>query len=78
MKHLVLTILAISILSFTQAQDYKFGNVSKEEVANNVYEKDTSAGAVILYKYRNTYFDHDHPDGYIVITEVHERLKILN
>jgi hypothetical protein len=78
MKHLVLTILAISILSFTQAQDYKFGNVSKEEVANNVYEKDTSAGAVILYKYRNTYFDHDHPDGYIVITEVHERVKILN
>jgi len=78
MKNLFLTILTITSISIVNAQDYKFGKVSKEEVANNVYEKDTSASAVTLYKYRNTYFDHDHPDGYIVITEVHERIKILN
>ena len=78
MKHSLLTIFALAFLCIANAQDYKFGKVSKEEVANNVYEKDTSASAVILYKYRNTYFDHDHPDGYIVITEVHERIKILN
>jgi hypothetical protein len=79
MKNLFLSILAFALLSFNaNSQDFKFGKVSKEEVTNNVYEKDTSANAVILYKYRNTYFDHDHPDGYIVITEVHERIKILN
>jgi hypothetical protein len=78
MKQSVVTILTCLFISLAHSQDYKFGKVSKEEVAKNVYEKDTSANAVILYKYRNTYFDHDHPDGYIVITEVHERIKILN
>lgn len=78
MKNLVLTIFTISCICFTNAQNYKFGKVSKEDVEKSIYEKDTSASAVILYKFRNTYFDHDHPDGYIVVTEVHERIKILN
>lgn len=78
MKQPLLTMFALAFICIANAQDYKFGKVSKDEVANNIYEKDTSASAVILYKYRNTYFDHDHPDGYIVITEVHERIKILN
>jgi len=78
MKKIFLTILTLTFINFVNAQDYKFGKVSKEEILNNVYEKDTSAGAVILYKYRDTYFNHDHPDGWIIVTEIHERVKILN
>jgi hypothetical protein len=78
MKNLVLTFFTLSCICLTNAQNYKFGKVSKEEVQNNVYEKDTSANAVFLYKYRDTYFNHDHPDGWILVTEVHERVKILN
>lgn len=78
MKNLILTILTLTFINFVNAQDYKFGKVSKEEILNTVYEKDTSAGAVILYKYRDTYFNHDHPDGWIIVTEIHERVKILN
>jgi len=78
MKNLILIIIALTLTSFVNAQDYKFGKVSKEEVSNNIYKKDTSASAVVLYKYRNTYFNHDHPDGWILVTEVHERIKILN
>ena len=63
---------------FVNAQNLKFGKVSLDEVTDNVYEQDTSASAAILYKYRDTYFDHDHPDGFIIVTEVHERIKILN
>ena len=71
-------ILFTLIPFFTYAQDYEFGKVSKDEVTNNTYAKDSSASAVILHKSRRTYFDHDHPDGWVIITEVHERIKILN
>ncbi|MEZ4795628.1 MAG: DUF3857 domain-containing protein [Flavobacteriaceae bacterium] len=78
MKNLFLTILSIAFFTIVNAQDYKFGKVSKEEIENNVYEKDTSASAVILYKYRDTFFEYDPSDGWIIVTEIHERVKILN
>lgn len=58
--------------------NYKFGKVSLYEVKNNIYAKDTTASAVILYKSRRTYFNHEHPAGYVIVTEIHERIKILN
>ena len=76
MKKIVFLLL---LSSFNiNAQEIEFGEVSKEELANNVYEKDTTANAVILYKYRKTYFNHEHPNGYVLVTEVHQRIKILN
>jgi len=72
-----LTIILLLAFAISYSQDYKFGKVSIEEVKNNVYEKDTAASAVILYKGRETYFNHEHPDGWIIITEYHERIKIL-
>ena len=68
-------ILGCGIIS---AQNYDLGKVSIDEVTNNTYAQDTSASAVILYKHRNTYFDHAHPDGWVIVTEVHKRIKILN
>lgn len=75
----IITIVAVILFSnYLEAQDYKFGKVPLEEVTHNVYEKDTSASAVILYKYRNTFFEHDPSQGLVIVTKIHERIKILS
>ncbi len=78
MKKIILILVTIIASNIINAQDYKFGKVSLDEVKNNVYAKDTSASAVILHKSRRTYFNHDATDGYVIVTEIHERIKILN
>lgn len=78
MKKIILILVTILFVSTTNAQNYDFGKVSLEEVKNNIYAKDTTASAVILHKSRRTYFNHEHPAGYVIVTEVHERIKILN
>ncbi|WGK65287.1 DUF3857 domain-containing protein [Croceiramulus getboli] len=70
-------ILLLLTTSLAQAQDYEYGEVSKAELEMNVYEQDSTADAVMLHRYRNTYFDHDYSDGWVIITEMHERIKIL-
>lgn len=78
MKNIITIVIAILSFGNLSAQDYEFGKVSIDEVENNVYEKDTSASAVVLYKNRKTYFNYVHPDGWVVINEIHKRVKILN
>lgn len=70
-------LLALICFQLTFAQDYEFGEVSKQELQEKVYEKDTSANAAVLYKHQQTYFDY-YPGGIQVITEVQERIKIYN
>ena len=76
----ILLIAVIACLTFVKvdAQNYKFGKVSIEEVKDNVYEKDTTASAVRLYKDRTTYIDYSQGEGWVVVTEVHERIRIIN
>ncbi len=77
-KHTLLIIsLFLSVFSIT-AQDYKFGKVSKEELQEKVYSKDSSAAAVVLYRTHRTYFNYVKETGFEVITEIHERIKIYN
>jgi len=78
MKHAIIVIIALITTGISSAQNFDFGKVSLEEVQNKVYVKDTSASAVMLHKSRRTYFDHEHPEGWVIVTEVHERIKILN
>tara|TARA_R110001583_G_scaffold46395_1_gene145499 strand:+ start:2569 stop:4584 length:2016 start_codon:yes stop_codon:yes gene_type:complete len=59
-------------------QNYKFGKVSKEELEEQYYAKDSSANAVILYKKRKTDFKYKEGQGFQVVTEIHERIKIYN
>ncbi|MCF6298166.1 MAG: DUF3858 domain-containing protein [Flavobacteriaceae bacterium] len=71
--------LAVLIIAFVQVsfcQNYKFGKVSKEELEEKVYPLDSTADAAYLYKNRRTYFDYRQGQGFIVITEVNERIKI--
>jgi len=75
-KYLTGALLFLTI-SIT-AQDFEFGKVSLDEVQQTVYAKDSLADAVYLHKSRETYFNHEHPDGWIIITDVYQRIKILS
>lgn len=77
MKNGITLILICFACTMLQAQNYKFGKVSIDEVRNNVYEKDTSASAVVLYKNRNTYSHYEAHEGWVIVTEMHKRIKIL-
>ncbi|MEN8186178.1 MAG: transglutaminase domain-containing protein [Bacteroidota bacterium] len=78
--------IKIALLLFTllftlpnvDAQEVKFGKVSKKELEEKFYPQDTSANAVILYKKQRTYFDYDGTEGWILRTEVHTRVKLYN
>lgn len=71
---MVLTLMANEII----AQDYKYGKVSKDELLEKFYPSDSSANAAVLYNYRKTHFDYQQNEGFMVITEIHERIKIYN
>ena len=43
----------------------------------SVYAQDTTADAVYLHKARNTYYEDDEVKGWVLYTDVHERIKIL-
>ncbi|MFI1773096.1 transglutaminase domain-containing protein [Thalassobellus citreus] len=72
----ILLSLCFCISSF--AQDYKFGKVSKEELQEKFNPLDSSASATYLYKNRETYFRYQQGEGFSLVTEIHERIKIYN
>ena len=74
----VITILVVFFTATFFAQDYKFGKVSKEELEEKFYPLDSTADAAYLYRERKTHFDYDQNDGFRVITEIHNRIKIYN
>jgi uncharacterized protein DUF3857/transglutaminase superfamily protein len=77
MKHVLrLLILAVFVGHFSYAQDYKFGKISKDELTQTHYSKDSIADAAVLY--RNVYVSYSYVQGqgFQVITKVHERVKI--
>ena len=78
MKKILCTLIIVFITNSLIAQDYKFGKVSKQELQEQFYEKDSAANAAILYKNRKTYFKYIEGEGFVVITEMHERIKIYN
>lgn len=76
-KTFVFLIVAFTVINL-QGQEIKFGKVSKEELSETSYLDDESANAAYLYKYRRTYFSYDQSQGFNMITEIHERLKIYS
>lgn len=62
-----------------QAQNYKFGKVSEEEITEVVHKSDPEAGASILYRKTNTKFKYNQNNGsFQAIIDVHERVKIYS
>lgn len=68
--------LFFSIIVFSQ--DYSFGKISKEELQEVSCPSDSLASAAYLYKYRKTFFDYQPEQGFTLITEIHERVKIYS
>ena len=73
-KCIILFVLCFTINSF--AQNYKFGKVSKEELGEKMYPLDSTAEAAYLYDSRRTYFNYNKNEGFQIITEIHQRIKI--
>lgn len=80
MKRKLIILLAILIFTTNKfvAQEVKFGKVTKKELEEEFYPLDSSANAVVLYKKHRTYFDYNDAQGWILKTEVHERIKLYN
>ncbi len=77
MKKTLITFILICTVSLVNAQEYKFGKVSKAELSQKVYPLDSSANAAILYKKRTTTTELSM--GEITLsTTIHMRIKIYN
>ncbi len=70
------TILILFITVSNFAQNYKFGNVSKEELQESFYPLDSAADAAYLYKYRKTYYNYNDKSGFEIVNEIHVRIKL--
>lgn len=78
MRKAILSICIFCLAITTFAQEVKFGKVSKSEIVESAYPKDSSVVAAYLYKSKNSYFEYGKGSGLMLITVVHERIKIYD
>jgi len=78
MKSLIifLSLAMISINGFSQ--NYKFGKVSKEELAETGNTLFPEASATVLYREHTCYYEYRQGEGFTLYTKVFERVKIYN
>ncbi|MEO9891593.1 transglutaminase [Aurantibacter sp.] len=78
-KHsMIIVFLVFLVHPEIQSQELKFGKVTKIELEEKTYPKDSSANAAYLYRYRNSYYEYNSHVGLELITEIQERIKIYN
>ncbi|AOW18539.1 hypothetical protein LPB03_14225 [Polaribacter vadi] len=75
-KKIIVLFILIAQIATVCAQNYKFGKVSKEELEEKFHPLDSTADASYLYKYRRSYFNYSDTQGFQLITEIHQRIKI--
>jgi len=78
MKKFYLGCTLLLIVLNVNAQDYRYGKVSKEEVASTSYKNDSSANAVVLYREQHISYNFTKNKGFELMEEVFERVKIYN
>ena len=59
------------------AQDFRFGKVSLEEVKEEVHPLEKEADAAILFRSHEVHYELN-SSGFILVTNVHERIKIYS
>ena len=77
-KKSILLVLFLVVSKTAMPQEFDFGKVSKSELEEKTHPKDSSAGAAFLFKQRKTFFQFSDSEGFQVITEVYERVKIYD
>ena len=73
-----LVLLFMITTSRAQVKPYNFPKIKPEDFSSRVYEKDTSAVAVILGDKGESYFDYNESNGFQLIYTRHLRMRILN
>ena len=75
---LIISVFFIHQFIYGQSIDTKFGKISMDEMKMKLYEKDSSANALILSDVGFTSFKYSDDKGFTVQTERTVRLKIFN
>lgn len=73
-----LTVLFLGVFTLSNAQNYKFGKVSEEEILQKEHPTDPTANAAILYREIKTEFQYSGDSGWYLVTDYYERIKIYN
>lgn len=76
MKKFVLSLFFLTHFSFCYSQISELGNVTKNELSEKQYAKDTSAVAAFIFKKAKTKFEYKEEKGFISYTEISIKLKI--
>ena len=77
MKKLLIALFLLNI-TFANAQTYKFGKVSIDELKETTCTIDSTASAAILYKERFTHFEYEESQGFYIVNDYFTRIKIYN
>jgi len=78
MKIKLIYLAIFLVINISLSAQVKFGKVSKQELQEKYYPQDSTAHAAILFKSRSSKFEYSDSEGFIVLTKIHERLKIYD
>jgi len=68
----ILIVVLFLVASFVNAQNYKFGKISIEDITLI----DTSSVATVLFKKQKTFYEYRVDEGFVLITQYEKRIKI--
>ena len=78
MKKIVYLVLFVSTLCVGQRhKTTKLGQTTRGELQMTVYEKDSTANALVLYEHANLYMEKD-GSSYVLRTDYYHRIKLFN
>ncbi|AUC75307.1 DUF3857 domain-containing protein [Olleya sp. Bg11-27] len=76
-KTLLLLTLSLTI-TLSNAQDFEFGKVSKEELQETSHPIEKDANAAVLYRSQDVKFVYSQEDGFLQENTIYQRVKIYN
>lgn len=71
------TICCCAFIALCQKSPFKFGDIPKEDLTMSIYDKDSSAVAVVLFDFGKAYIGFN-ASGAVLTFERHVRIKILS
>lgn len=78
MREKIGILILLLLACYVNAQNYKFGKISKEELQEISYYNDENIHAAVLYRNQRIFFDYVQDKGFIQKNEIHERIKIYS